>query len=841
MGMFDDLLPASQDGGRAASPTPQRGMFDDLLPPIGPQPQRESPGALGYASDIGEQAVRQFNKGLVYAATAPYRAVDWVAEKVTGGQGLPDVETMPLYRPFLVQPEAKTTPGRYAGKVGEIIGASALPVAGVMSQASRLAAMTPTTTARALGQSVGSNIVAAPGAAVGLDIASAATGGIAEQAAQEAGYGPTVQTAAGMVGSVIPGVGMAMRSGNTGPVGTPTGRNIAQLRANQTAEDLAAFQAQGVRTFGPAFNQGPVASIGKQLTETPLIGAPLRNNLDETYFDAASATARLADNISPTATPESAGAALQSGLSRFRNAGMRDLEANVVEQAGLPSSVQGPRRNVMSTGAEQQAAEAAPIRRAIGADQTQTTRGATVPTARTRDLTLTQRTSASDLTDSELQQLVRTPATNTSAATRAEALYERAWRMIPRMMRSNNTANPNLVSPVNTRLALQQTDDQVANQISGQGTIGGAVATRLRDPRSGISLDDLRSIRTEIGRAMSNWSPTAQNTLDKTQLRQLYAATSRDIEIALETLANRAAIGTTRGNNAANYVAPEVARQAAGALRAFRTADRYFRASQESLDRFATVLNAQSPEAAARRVVQAATAGDKGNIRLVRSALAGLRPDERAEVGAMVVRSLGQPNASARGIVQESGFSPSSFVTRYNNLSPEARAAMFTPEHAQALDQLFRIANRLSNVEALANTSRSGTNTMNMGGAMAGAGAVMAGDVMTPIAIGTSGAATSLLMSTPAYTRWMARYVDLRAAVRAGREQSIGPLLRHVQGLGNQARANPAIMPAFYEVSDEVSSLRKEDTAKKIHAMIKSSDRTQMFAEQIHKMITGAR
>lgn len=793
------------DQGQASAP-PSDGPWA-LFGKIEPQPPRESPGVVGYASDIAEQAVRGLNKGLAYTITAPYRAVDWAAEKITGGQGLPDVETMPLYKQFLVQPEAQTTPGRYAQKAGEVIGASAVPVGALMSQAPRLAALAPTTTLGALGQTVGQNIVAAPGVAVGLDIASGATGGVAEQAAKEAGYGPAVQTTAGMVGSLIPGVGAALRAGASGPVGTPTGRNIAQARANQTAEDIAAFEAQNVRQFGPAYNQGPIASIGKQLTETPLIGAPLRNNLDETYHDAAAAVARAAENISATATPESAGAALQGGLARFRNSGLRDLEANVVESAGLPSSVQGPVRDVMSTGAQAQAAQAAPIRQAIGADTTQTTRGVMVPTARTRDQTLTRRTSAADLTDDQLQQLVRMPATDTSAATRAEALYERAWRMVPDMLRSNGTANPNLVSPVNTRIALQQADNQVANQIAGQGSIGGEVAARLRDPRAGISLEDLRAIRTEIGRAMSNWTPTAQNTLDKTQLRQLYGATSRDIEIALETLANRAAIGTTRSNNMPNYVTPEVAREAAGALRAFRTADRYFRATQESLDRFSQVLNAQSPEMAARRVVQAATAGDKGNIRLVRSAMAGLRPEERAEVGAMVVRQLGTPNASARGIVQESGFSPSSFVTRYQAMGDEARNLLFTPDHQQAINQLFRIANRLANVEALANTSRTGTNTMNMGGAIAGAGAMMTGDVLTPLAIGTSGAATSILMSSPAYTRWMARYIELRAAVRAGRDNAISPMLRHIAGLGDSAQANPAIMPAYYEVSEEIKDL----------------------------------
>lgn len=798
------VTPASSqdDENRAATAAPD-GPWT-IFKKIEVQPPKESPGVLGYAADIAEQSVRGFNKGLVGFATLPYRAVDWAAEKITGGQGLPDVETMPLYKPFLVQPEAKTAPGRIAQSAGEVVGASAIPMGTLLSRAEKMAALAPTTTGNAIAQRIAAPIAESPAASVALDVASGVVGGAAEQMAEEAGASPTTQTLVGMGASMLPGGVAAYRSPGPGQqIGTRTGRNIAQQRADRTAEDLAAFEAQDVRTFGPAFNQGPVASIGKQLTETALIGAPLRNNLDETYHDAAAAVARLADNISPTTTPESAGAAIQSGLTRFRNDSLRNLEANTVESMNLPSSVQGPVRDVMSAGAARDAATAAPIRAAIGADVTQTTRGVPVAPARTRNQTLTRRTTAEDLDDAQLTQLIRTPATETSAATRAEALYERAWRMVPRLETTDGRANPNLIAPVNTRNALRAVQASVANQISGQGVIDGPIAARLLNDRSNITLADLRAIRTEIGRAMANWTPITPNTLDKTQLKSLYAATSRDIEIALETLANRAA-QRALPNTGMGGTTVEVARQAAGALRAFRTADRYFRATQESLDRFSTVLNATSPEAAARRIVQAAQAGDKGNARLVRVAIAGLRPDERAEVGSMIVRAMGEPNPSAKGIVAEAGFSPSSFMTRYNRMSAEALDAIFTPEHRQALDQVMRVANRLAEVEALANTSRTGTNTMNMGGAVAAGSSAFAGDFVTPIAIGTTGFATSILMSSPAYARWMAHYINLRAAVRNGSDRAVAPMLRHLAGLERRAQSNPVLWPAFVEVADEV-------------------------------------
>lgn len=46
----------------------------------------------------------------------------------------------------------------------------------------------------------------------------------------------------------------------------------------------------------------------------------------------------------------------------------------------------------------------------------------------------------------------------------------------------------------------------------------------------------------------------------------------------------------------------QTARQAAGALHAMRTADRYTRQDMERIDSFLSVLNAQSPEEAARKL-----------------------------------------------------------------------------------------------------------------------------------------------------------------------------------------------------------------------------------------------
>jgi len=278
---------------------------------------------------------------------------------------------------------------------------------------------------------------------------------------------------------------------------------------------------------------------------------------------------------------------------------------------------------------------------------TETSRGVQVPSALPRDLTLTTRTTAEMLDDAQLGRLIRTPAAQTSFASRAEALYERAWRMLPAMMRQETasgrvTANPNMVAATNTREALGQIDQSIANQIAGQGTINGELAARLRNPRAAnFQMDDLRAIRTEVGRAIGKLNPLTA-TLDGGQLRQLYAAITRDMEIGFETIANRALIRSRLSNNRSDFVPEGVAREAAGALRAFRTADRYYRAGQVRFERFSKLLRAQNPEAASKIIISATKGRGQGDIDLVRTALAVLRPEERNEIASLVLREMGK-------------------------------------------------------------------------------------------------------------------------------------------------------------------------------------------------------
>jgi hypothetical protein len=231
-------------------------------------------------------------------------------------------------------------------------------------------------------------------------------------------------------------------------------------------------------------------------------------------------------------------------------------------------------------------------------------------------------------------------------------------------------------------------------------------------------------------------------------------------------------------------------------------------------DLYQAVNAVVTPEQAAQRLVTAATEGGKGNIALMRTAHAALRPDEWGDVASLALRSMGTPVASARGITQEVGFSVSTFMTRWEKMDPRARQLLFgNAEHAQAVDDLVRTVRRLSNVEAMTNTSRSASNAMGIGGIMAAGGAIASGaDAgMTMLGTAMAGAGASLLLSRPSYARWTAQYARIRARALAQPQRVNANLVTHINQLGKLADADPELQPVYQAIRAENQLTDRKD------------------------------
>jgi hypothetical protein len=787
------FIPLNSDPSQGQPPPP---------PGFVPMEQAQEKPWVGDPRDAAMAFARGVPSGLAQMVALPYRALDWAAEKITGTGGLPDVDQMSAWAPLLNPERPQTRLGDFVQSGAQAVGGSILPVGATLALAGRSAAAPAATTLGQIGQNIVQSARANPGQFVAMDAASAASGGVAQQAAADAGYGPAVQTLAGMVGGMAPGVASAYRAPSGQPVGSPTAQGIARQRYDNAVLDEQAFTNQQVRPFGPSFNQGPVASFGKQMTETPFVGAPLRNNLDETITDTAGAVRRVADAMSPNATLEQAGGTMQRGLDRYRVQGFDELEPGIVRGLGINPVQPVPVPQGGGQAQLQRINAAQPGIQQITGGSVQSSRGTPAPLPQTRAQSRTARTGVEDLSNQDLMRVIRAPSDQTSFTARQEALYERAFRNIPPLLRANGSRDPMLLPTANSAQVVRgiiANEDTTGIRSGLQGRYGQIFET-LGNPRANVPLTTLRQMRTAIGRDLGNFG-MYDASLDRTQLRQIYAGLSSDIEVGLQDIASRAVASARQGGNLG--LTRNQATRAVQALRDFQVADRYTRQGMERMDRFLQAVRAENPQAVAAQMVRAATDGTRGNMRMFRSAMSVLRPEERAQFGALIVRELGAPTPSARGIVQEAQFSPSRFVTNYTALSPDARAMLFGPEHQRALDDLFRVANRIANVEALANTSRSGTNAMNMTGIAASIGSLASGNVATPLMIGGGGYASSVLMSLPQYTQWMTRYLRLRAAISDGSSRSMAPLVRHITGLERNARYNPELWPVYAVIAQE--------------------------------------
>lgn len=573
------------------------------------------------------------------------------------------------------------------------------------------------------------------------------------------------------------------------PLAVERGRQLGfpvAPKAAQTGErmaDVGAFKDLGVEPFAPAFRSKGAARFARTIEEMPLIGGIVKGPKIETENALAQAQQRIAQTLGAAPTDEQAGRVLQGGLDRFRTAGVQKIEPSVLEgmeQVRPSSSAVGPMPNIkarapvqpgpmLSGGAAKEAASAAPVRQTLGGGVASTVRGTQVPAARPLNETIIARRGVEDLSDTELQKLIRTPAADTSFATRQEALYESAFRKIPALMKSDGSRNPNLVATPNSAAVastLQRLEESA--RVKGGALEGrfGQLVRDLQNKSSNFTLESLKAAKTEVGRALASFG-NYDTRMDRTQLKQLYAALSRDFEVGLQTVANRAY--NRVGSNGKDAVSPNVAKAADAALYEMRRADRYTRVSMERMDRFTQLLNASSPEAAMRTLATRMKEGtiDRGLIRSVRDAL---RPEEREQILGYLVARMGQGRAGAKEA--EAGWNIHAFATDWNRNKQALHLLMEDAPSSvrKQLDALAQISERMKYYETTRNYSGTAYSSVPIISMMSGAVTGGWGGVMTFLGQVGGGAALGKFLTNPRYLNWM-----VRAARTSETEMAKGP------------------------------------------------------------------
>lgn len=589
-------------------------------------------------------------------------------------------------------------------------------------------------------------------------------------------------------------------------------------RLGQRLRTAEAFQESGIRPVGPVLSEGPAASVGRQLADTVVVGQPMRTAITDAYQGARAAGERLADSMSTLRTPAEAGVEMQRGLDAARTARISELPPQTLRGMNIEPFAPMPIPQQTSEAAQRLAREAEAARTAAGADgRALSIRGRDVGNVTPREQQMTMRRGPADMSEAELTRIAQRPARDTSFSARQEALYELAHNKLPPIMRSDGSRNPNLVPTRHSAAVIGQIlrQEQAAGISGGvaEGGRFGRLAEQLRNNNRNFTLESLRAARTEVGRSLASFGEYDAR-LDRVQLKQLYGALSRDMEAAYTTLAQRAWRQTTVSNNQRDHVTADVARRADRALYEFRRADRYTRVGLERMERFMSILDARNPEAAVMRLTSAALDRGRGNINLISAARSVLQPEQWREVSGVVLRQMWRPNPSARGYVAETGFSPQTFTTNWERMSPQARRMFFGA--SRELDNFVLAARAMAEFEATVNGSRTATNLINSGLGVGAVAGLMTNPIKTVAAV-LGGYTASLLLASPQYARLVtavtrAKLAIAQAVVAGRRPPDQTELTRQLEAA---ARRDPELAQAFALLSAELVAIKRANKDKR--------------------------
>jgi hypothetical protein len=318
---------------------------------------------------------------------------------------------------------------------------------------------------------------------------------------------------------------------------------------------------------------------------------------------------------------------------------------------------------------------------------------------------------------------------NNVGATR-RALYWQADQHIP-----DATQTP-MQNTLRTAVALTTPDPQAA------ATTGGLIQPGIAALRQNLEADlaanggqltygVLRRIRSEIGEQIGNASPL-NPPADIRELNRLYGALSDDMRAAAQSQGGDAVAAATRANN-------------------------YTRASAERLEAMSRVVEkVGGPE----KVYSAVMAGTRDGGTTLRSVMQSLPPDGQRAVTAAVIRRMGMANPGVQDAAGEA-FSAQTFLRKWNDVSPEAKRALFDRYGPGFTRDVDRIAHVAQNIRDGARVFANPSGTANRAAAMT-YGASLVGSLFTggTVPLAGAGVGANILargMTNPSVVRWLAR------------------------------------------------------------------------------------
>lgn len=341
---------------------------------------------------------------------------------------------------------------------------------------------------------------------------------------------------------------------------------------------------------------------------------------------------------------------------------------------------------------------------------------------------------------------VETFGRNTNATKRA--LYWQADQLIP---------GSSQVPMSNTWQTVSKLTTPTAGATATTGALVNPRIAQLRDTLSQdlatgggrIPYEAMKRIRTDIGEQISDYSLSPDTPTR--ELKQLYAALSRDMEAAASAQGPAAAAAAKRANN-------------------------YTRAASDRMEQVQRVIDKNGgPE----KVFDAAMSGTRDGGTTLRAVMQSLPADgQRAVTGAVIKRmGLATPGAQdAAGDV----FSAQTFLTNWNRVSPEAKRALFDrhgPAFTADMDRIARVAQNLregskvlANPSGTANRAAALTYGASLVASLFGGSPLAAAGL---VAGGLGANATARMLTNPNVVKWLARSTALPVGSAAAQIQAL--------------------------------------------------------------------
>lgn len=375
---------------------------------------------------------------------------------------------------------------------------------------------------------------------------------------------------------------------------------------------------------------------------------------------------------------------------------------------------------------------------------------------------------------------------------KAGELYDAVDEFIPRSTRvTGNSLRAEL-----SRVAAEFSDDpQFADFLTSPLFKQIKKAYEGSEAKGGIAYGTLKALRTKIGRMLDD--PLLVDA-PMAELKQLYGALTDDMTAAAvkvggymdeQGLAHRLLRGTFGGKTPA--------------LEAMDRANRFWAAGRARID---DVLNPVVNKVLSEEIFTAALQGAKNGPSRLRALKKSLPVDDWNQLVGQQIREMGRATPGAQDITGEL-FSPATFLTTYNKLSPASRKVLFTGKQYQGLEEavtnLTVVSAGLKEASKMANTSNTAQNLIYMNmltGGMGGLygsqdeGGAAAGALKGMVAATAIPAITAKLITSPKFINWLADSATIAANPNG--------IAAHLGRLATIAVKDKELAPAIYEYLD---------------------------------------